>query len=158
HGVWTNRWQSSEALDEALARVDDVPKAFGSWQAEDEEVDADLFARAGAQAFWLRTYRHAQTGETISVILMCGRSGRMAVHTPDVCYKGSGYELSSSAKKINIGPADAPAAEFWTGVFVKEKSVDAGQLRLFWGWSDGGQWQAPTVPRFTFRGLPFLYK
>jgi hypothetical protein len=157
HGNWTGRWYASEALEEALPRVHAVPMTIGDWQGEDLSVDAEAYAQAGAQAYWMRRYKHISTGATVSVILMCGRGGKMSVHTPDVCYQGAGYGLVGQPKRVTIAVTGAPEGEFWTGGFAKEKTGGAA-LRLYWAWGAGGRWQAPDVPRFTFRGQPFLYK
>ncbi len=158
HGHWTGRWESSQALEEALARVPDVPMTFGNWHGEGLEVDPAPYAQAGAQSYWMRRYQHAKTGEAVSVILMCGRGGRLAVHTPDVCYQGAGYQLVGQPKKTTITVKDSASAEFWTGSFVKDNNPAVGRLQVYWTWGSDNHWQAPDVPRFTFRGQPFLYK
>jgi hypothetical protein len=158
YGLWTDRWQSSQALEEALERVSLVPMTVGDWRAEDLDVDPEMFAAAGAQKYWMRQYRQEATGEVFSVILMCGRGGKMAVHTPDVCYRGAGYEQVGSSQRLTIPLADSAPAEFWTGNFMKGNSLAAGKLRLYWTWGAAGRWQAPDVPRFTFRGQPALFK
>src|SRR5262245_42628544 len=87
HGLWTDRWGKPAILERALARVNEVPLKVGSWQGTAQDVDVETFRRAGAQAFWVRSYTDSQTGASVLVILMCGRAGRMAVHTPEVCYR-----------------------------------------------------------------------
>jgi hypothetical protein len=155
HGLWTDRWGNSEVLQSALARVEDVPMQIGSWKAEVQEVDAEPFRRAGAQAHWVRSYTDAKTGASVVVILMCGRAGRMAVHTPEVCYGAAGYELQEGSRpqRIPCGPRDTD--QFWTARFGKATTAP---LRLCWGWSAGKAWEAPNNPRWHFRGAPFLYK
>src|SRR5579864_1510783 len=93
HGLWSERWQSSEALATACARVGDVPLEIGDWQGKDVMVDTEAFAQAGARSYWARSYTHQHDGSTVLAILMCGRAGRMAVHMPEVCYRGAGYDL-----------------------------------------------------------------
>src|SRR5438128_119446 len=81
HGLWTDRWGRPEALEQALPRVALVPLQIGPWQAQElHPEDPESFRRAGAQEYWVRRYTHAETGASVSVILMCGRAGRMAVH------------------------------------------------------------------------------
>jgi hypothetical protein len=156
HGFWTLRWETAQALqlEEALARVSKVPLKFGDWEGREIEVDASTFARAGARTYWMRQYRQRRTGAMFSVILMCGRAGPMSVHTPDVCYRGAGYELTHPARSYTFPRTQAA---FWTGDFAKGLPASGG-LRLFWSWSVDGRWQAPDHPRFTFRGQPALYK
>src|SRR5437867_1668327 len=91
--------RDSSQLDAAAERVAQVPSVIGDWQGHDETVDDAAFAQAGAKAYWMRVYVHQKTKATVLAILMCGRAGKMAVHTPEVCYGGAGFELH-----------DAPAA------------------------------------------------
>src|SRR5476651_449981 len=80
-------------LDDAAARVVLVPKVIGDWQGHDEAGEDRSFEQAGAKGYWMRTYLNQKTKASVLVILMCGRSGKMAVHTPEVCYGGAGFEL-----------------------------------------------------------------
>src|SRR5436853_6916844 len=91
HGVYAERWHKSSALEDAVALVPNVPGSFDGWQSELQTTDAAEFAQAGAEGYWSRVYR--KDGKEFLVILMVGRSGRMSVHTPDVCYRGAGFDL-----------------------------------------------------------------
>jgi Protein of unknown function (DUF3485) len=140
----------SEQLDAAASRVALVPSVVGDWHANDEASDERAFEQAGAKAHWTRHYVNQKTKESVLVILMCGRPGKMAVHTPEVCYSGAGYELHGHPTACAINGD----ANFWTAKFVKK----ASQLRLYWTWSASGAWEASASPRWQFRGEPFLYK
>jgi len=155
HGLWTDRWERSPALETALARVELVPLQVGNWRGTPQEADPEMYARAGAQARWVRRYTHAHKKTSATVILMCGRAGRMAVHTPEVCYRGAGYEIDDAPVLFNAG--GTPANQLWTARFTKA-TMQTADLRLYWGWNAHGVWEAPTSPRWRFRGQPFLYK
>jgi hypothetical protein len=157
HGVWTGRWQPSHALEEAVARVRDVPLSFGDWRGEELPPDREAFARAGAVGYWMRQYRNGQTGEAVTVLLMCGRAGKMAVHTPDLCYGGVGYEVVGEPAREAV-PGVSPAAAFWGARFRKPGPAGDSALRIHWGWRARGAWEAPERPRWHFAGAPFLYK
>jgi hypothetical protein len=140
----------SEQLDAAAARVALAPKIVGAWHAQDLTIDDRSFEQTGAKGYWMRQYVNQQTKEAVLVILMCGRPGKMAVHTPEVCYSGAGYEIHDQ-------PAACPItndARFWTAKFTKKP----GHLRLYWAWNARGGWEASPAPRWQFRGEPFLYK
>jgi hypothetical protein len=157
HGLWSERWQPSGALEEAVARLELVPLEIGDWQGTAIEVDAAAFAQAGARGYWARSYAHRHGG-TVLVILMCGRSGRMAVHTPEVCYRGAGFDmLETPARTVLRDELGDEHGTFWNARFAKQ-ATSTSQHRLSWAWSDGGDWQAPANPRWEFRGRPFLYK
>lgn len=140
-------------LDPAAERVALVPLTVGDWQGRDEEVDRESFEQAGAKGYWMREYTHRRTGDVVLVILMCGRPGKMAVHTPEICYRGAGYEMNDPPPVASIG---SPGA-FWTAQFTK-KGAAALNLRLYWAWNAHGAWEASASPRWQFRGEPFLYK
>jgi uncharacterized protein DUF3485 len=158
HGWWADRWQKSAALEDACAKVPLAPMAFGDWQAQEIESEAAAFAQAGAQSYWTRQYTNARTRQTVLAILMCGRAGRMAVHTPEVCYRGAGFELYDAPAPTPLrSGAGEVLGTFLTARFAKSTSL-GGDLRLYWAWNAGDGWQAPGSPRWAFRGRPFLYK
>lgn len=155
HGLWAERWHKSRALEEAVARVELVPMEFGDWKGEVLEGDAESFENAGAQAYWMRSYANAKNQKVLA-ILMCGRAGRMAVHTPEVCFQGGRYELHDSPRPTLLrSEAGEELGTLNTARFIK--TAGAG-LRLYWGWNPGDGWQAPSSPRWVFGGKPFLYK
>ena len=154
HGLWTERWQPSTALAEAAARLHDVPIDFGDWHGRDEEVDPAAFAQAGARTYWARTYSRRHGDDTVLAILMCGRAGKMAVHTPEVCYRGAGYDVLDTPTQAVVRD---DAGTFWNARFAKQAG-SIGELRLYWAWGDGEMWQAPVNPRWELRGRAFLYK
>jgi hypothetical protein len=145
----------SEQLDAAAARVADVPRVVGDWRGRDEEVDEAAFAMAGAKSYWTRSYVNERTKDAVLVILMCGRPGRMAVHTPEVCYGGAGYELREEPSVVDV--KDLAGSQWWHAIFSK-KTTAPQRLRLFWAWNSQGNWHASAAPRWQFRGEPFLYK
>ncbi len=145
--------KESDQFDPAAERVARVPMAFGAWRGHDEAVDRESFEQAGAKGYWMRSYLNPRTGESILVILMCGRAGKMAVHTPEVCYRGAGYELHDQPAACKI----KSDASFWTAQFTK-KAATPMHLRLYWAWNAHGSWEASSSPRWQFRGAPFLYK
>jgi hypothetical protein len=158
HGLWTERWNPSTALEEAGARLMRVPLEIGDWQGEDVETDAADYAMAGARFYWARTYTHRHGGGTVFAILMCGRAGKMAVHTPEICYRGAGYDLLETPVRTVIRDEfDAEAGVLWSARFAKQVGT-ASDLRLYWGWNAGDGWQASANPRWDFRGRPYLYK
>ena len=106
HGFWSERWNPSTALEEAAARVEEVPLTAGDWKAETVDSEPSVFFQAGARRYWTRCYVNPKKKGTFFVILMCGRSGRMAVHTPEVCYRGAGYEMGGDTQTFVAKSAD----------------------------------------------------
>jgi hypothetical protein len=89
---------------------------------------------------------------------MCGRAGRMAVHTPEVCYRGAGFDLFESPVTKVIRDASGGEAGVFLSARFSKQSTGLHELRLYWAWGDGTDWQAPSNPRWAFRGRPYLYK
>src|SRR5206468_8142907 len=109
-----------EVLADAADRVNHVPIEVGDWKAEPVEADSAAFAQAGAERYWMRTYVDARRQTSLLVILMCGRAGRMAVHTPEVCYRGAGYDMLDDPAALSV--TDERGGElgtFWSARFVK---------------------------------------
>ncbi|MBI2805109.1 MAG: exosortase-associated EpsI family protein [Planctomycetes bacterium] len=147
--------RDSAELNNAATRVAQVPTVVGDWDARDVTTDHAAFAQAGANAYWMRVYENRKTKTEVLVILMTGRSGKMAVHTPEICYGGAGYELRETPAAVAF-TADG-ADRFWTAHFAKPGGA-VQHLRLFWAWNARGEWKASTVPRWQFLGEPLLYK
>jgi hypothetical protein len=105
-----------------------------------------------------RRYVHAQNGKTVTILLACGRSRSVCIHTPEVCYAGSGFEVEKP-KKFTLGSTTAEAPpEFWTARFVKERAAGKTNLRIFWSWHGSQGWKVAEHPRIAFAGEKTLYK
>jgi hypothetical protein len=160
HGIWTQRWQpTSDALQTACARLRAVPETAGPWQGIPMETDSEPYQEAGAMGYWMRRYTKKGTDIPVTVILMCGRPDRMAVHTPDVCYQSAGYAMAGDQIQATVAmPSGGPKAEFWTARFRQQTKSAGRELRIYWSWSGDDAWRAPASPRWTFAGQAFLYK
>ena len=156
-GLWTGRWAPSEVLDRAAARVADVPRSLGEWEGADADLDAREVALAKLRGHLRRTYTHRQTGETVTVMLLCGQPGPISVHTPDVCFQGQGSVMAGAPKRETIA-ADDPSAEFWSARFERSGPVGTEASVALWGWSSDGRWEAADRPRVRYARAPFLYK
>jgi hypothetical protein len=155
HGMWTDRWKPSQALQGALVRIERVPATFGDWTGTDNELDAETMASAGIRGYVYRTYRNTRTGTVISVLLVCGQGGPICVHTPDVCYSGSGYQIATGQKRVAMGEGK----EFWTTQISKPDAIVPEKLHFFWSWSiNGATWQAPDNPRWNLARYPAVFK
>lgn len=155
HGVWTQRWQPSRALDVAAARLEHVPLQIGDWQGHDVPMEPEVLERSGLTACWTRRYVHERNGRSITVVLMCGRAGPTSVHTPEACYGGAGYERIGTTGRHAVMHA---SAEFWAADFRKDNPAVPAHLRIFWAWSGDGNWSAPNYPRLTFARQDALFK
>lgn len=158
-GQWTNRWNQSDELERAAARLKNVPMTIGDWQGKDSELDLEALEVAEVAGYVVRTYINRTTGQSVQVLLICGPPGPTAVHTPDVCYRGAGFDMKGQQARHQetIDTLGAPV-ELWTAEFRKSHSPFPEQLRIYWAWSTSGEWEAPTYPRWHFAGDAALYK
>lgn len=155
HGFLTDRWVVAAAPGEWAARMDRMPPLVGDW--EGRIVKMERPGGNGVAGMLHMIYRNRQTGKEVTLFLVCGRPGPVSVHTPDVCYGAAGYNVVSRGRFA--GPAEAPA-EFWTAQLSKTQAADQLLLRVFWAWSDNGDWKAPEKwdPRLVFAHCPALFK
>jgi hypothetical protein len=159
HGLWTDRWQDAASQDAVAAQLAGLPLQIGPWQGTTLEVDQQDLARAGYAGCVWRRYENRAARDTASVLLVAGQPGRVSVHTPEVCYKGAGYELVGEPERCTVTAPSLPRpAEFWKARFVQPGAVTAVPLRIYWSWYAGAGWEAPKNPRMTFARVPVLYK
>lgn len=158
YGRWTDRWGSAPLVQDAVARLDRVPLRIGSWHGATVPQAEEQATRAGCAGSWVRRYERSD-GAVVFVMLACGRPGPLAVHTPDVCYTGSGYTQSEPAVQFTADRnGDGAPATFWKTRFSKPDALVPVNLRLFWSWHSDDSWRAPRNPRLEFAGAPVLHK
>lgn len=160
HGLWTERWGASVDAELAAERLHEIPMSFGDWQGQAKEPLAEReTAQAGFRAHCVRVYTNRRTGSAVSILLACGRPGPLSVHTPDVCYRGRGYQNAAAPVQCPATAADGTVVgDVWKCQFGKADVATPAQLRVFWTWNSNGAWKAPTNPRMTFAGATALYK
>src|SRR5262245_35692495 len=159
HGLRTDRWGRPDNLDAYTAPLTEVAWTLGDWDGEAVAMSERELAVAEAAGHLSRRYRNRRTGDEVSVIVLCGRPGPLALHTPEVCFQGAGFQLAGERQRYK--PAKDVAGEpqeFWTATFAKRDRAEPESLRLFWAWSDGGPWVAPEEARLVFFHSPALYK
>jgi EpsI family protein len=154
-GLRTNRWGDSEDIRTAASRLDAVPREFGSWTSTESPIDEKVLRVARAAGNVSRTYRNSKTGDAVSVLILCGPTGDIAAHTPDICYAGIGYTMIGRESKHSLALPGATTATYWSARF--EKGTEA-PLEVIWAWSAGGDWVAAEQPRQEFVLRSALYK
>ena len=148
----------AELLDRAADRLTAVPAQFGPWmQREENSFDETTWQILGKPRYLARTYVNRNTGESVSVVIMAGSSGPMAVHTPEICMPSREYEMINSPEKTEVLAAGGKQ-QFFASLF-RAKTLEGQKLNVYYGWSrDAEVWEAPANPRITFGPLPMLYK
>jgi hypothetical protein len=156
-GVWTNRWRTSAEQAALEARYGSIPLEIGDWKGTPFELPAADRAMAGATACFGAIYTNAARGTSVSVLLLGGLPGKISTHTPDVCYRGAGFNLSAPEEftyRYGNGQRDAG---FRTSVATRE-GTNPSVLRIFWSWNNAKGWAAPESPRWRFASEPVLSK
>ncbi len=157
HGRWSDQRAVEGALEEARVRLAHIPWTVGPWQGTETEIDRAGLGLFGIEGLIARRYENTRTGATVSVLLVCGRSGPIAVHGPEVCYAGAGYKQASPLTRRTVKQAET-RHEFWTGDFRPPDLLTSRPLRITWGWTAKGPWAAPDHPRLDFSNDLILYK
>lgn len=161
-GSWTHRWsnQPDKAMQGLVDRYESIPKRVGDqWIGEDTPYSKEELQAAGAHAHLSRSYRNSETGERVSVFMICGYARDVTVHTPEFCYVGAGFEVESPPSTFAIeSPEGSAAAELSTSTFLKERPNATIHQRILWGWTAGERWNTPDYPRWKYPGKSVLNK
>jgi hypothetical protein len=158
-GYWTDRWALSPDLAEAQERLAAIPLEVGNWQGEDGDLDPRAARQADIRAALVRTYANRQTGAALNVLLVAGRSGPIAVHSPEMCLGGSGFSIKGKKTREPIAGAGLSGDDaFWVAQFHKADAAVPEVIEVTWAWTAGGDWQAVENPRLTFARKRVLYK
>jgi hypothetical protein len=143
----------------AAARLDAVPAAFGDWTSAEQPMDEKVMKVAEAAGSVSRAYTNRKTGAQVGVLLLCGPTGPIGAHTPDVCYAGNGFEMSGGPQKKALAAPGGATATYWSVTFEKKPPATDPPLRVCWAWgADGDDWQASANPRTDFALRRALYK
>ena len=152
--LWTGGGPQRERLQKAVARLRLIPPVIGEWEGKDQELTQRQVARAEMDGYLLRRYVNRRSQAAVTVLLVCGRPGPTALHSPDVCYAGLGYTQAGTPVRHALA---AGAGTFWVGEFHKS-GPSPEPLRIYWAWNAAGAWQAADSPRWDYAHHAALYK
>lgn len=168
NGIFTDRFgkTNSELLDQFTVQVPKLPLRIGPWEGRDQEIPGKEFALTNCTAYVSRPYINRQTGDVVSVYVVSGTARHITIHTPDWCYQGAGYKMETRKPEQTVidceNNANLPKdPEFLTSSFRKSNPTDPTKdqvLRIFWTYSDNGDWLGPGWAKRTFAGKPAMYK
>ena len=149
---------SQQYMDYLIKIIQETPEKFGNWVGgDDAQTNEAITKESGAMAQVSRVYENQLFGERINLYFIAGISFRVAMHSPVVCYPGSGYEQQGEVQTYDFdyvftdsktGKKYARKATFFTVVFKKDDYSE----RVFWAWNDGSGWVAPQFARLHFSG------
>lgn len=147
-----------EFLSRASKRVSQIPSLIGDWDSTDGVIDERERSVAGIHGWIRRDYRNRKTGYSVNLTVLCGPAGPMCVHPPTACFEGVGYSLSSGPSVVTVSGKDGAEVALNRAAFTAPAKSDEDLIRVHWGWSTDGRWDAPANPRLVYRGHAALYK
>jgi len=166
-GRITGRFGEKPVADTRLLNLEAFPKEVGDWQMlQEDQLEESASKMLEAQASLVRSYRNQVSLAVVRVAIVSGPVGPIAVHTPDICYTSSSFEMIGERSKVDVtakgangGKAEGSAggSSFWKSRF-RSTDLDESGLFSYYAWSDGGPWRAAANPRVSFAGSPLLAK
>jgi hypothetical protein len=161
-GIYSERWgrNRSDKLKEFSSRLLEVPLTIGDWEGTDKEANEEEFAKSNCDAHVSREYRNRRNGDVVSVYLVSGSGRHVTIHTPDWCYRGAGYDMDRTPIAYTIPVEELENdPNFRTATFTKHDVVGApDRLRIFWAFTDNGDWQGPSSPKPVFGARDAMFK
>jgi Protein of unknown function (DUF3485) len=161
-GRSTGRWSPLPSLDRYTGALEQLPLKAGNWVGQPVPLeDAESLERAGIFGHLHRQYRDAQTGGTVTMLLLCGRPGPISVHTPDVCYRGAGFIPFGEPTQQPVAVDKMGTVPFW---WLRLQPPNAAarvgnEMEIRWAWvAPTTGVAAPNLPRVQFAREPALYK
>ncbi len=147
HGYLDSRWTRMDVATAQAETLQTLPLNIGDWRLVSEP---ELEGSAQRILQWygsiLREYVNDTTGDRITVFVVYGPRGPIAVHTPEVCYSSKGTETAGERLATPL-LINGETQSLWKVKFRKPRSTDAPHLEVWYGWSDGGPWKASSLPR-----------
>ncbi len=158
HGWLSNRWGPSVETLHVANKLKEMPFEFGDWRLQSSaELDKSSQEQLQPAGYFDRRYNNRQTGDVVDVMLLLGRPGPIAVHTPEVCFASRNCERCGERQEVAIrGPAGADD-EFWSLDF-KLMNLHGEVVRVYYAWSAGDRWLALKDAHYWSAGLPYFYK
>ena len=157
-GRMSRRWGGSSEFPKLTDRLKKLPTDVGPWRMRaPQPLSPAAEAVLECAGYVGRQYENRQTGEVVTMAVLLGPAGPISVHTPDVCYAGQEFTVHRAPERTAFGGDEARRDELWRTT-LRSTRLDAGYLRVYYGWSSGGAWSAPADARFAFAGRPYLYK
>lgn len=157
-GHFSHRWGNPVDLSIAAENLQDLPVEIKGFQylGEGETLSQYVIDELGLAGQITRTYRDPKTGQSFALLVMVGEAGKMVRHPPNFCYAArDNKEVGEMNHVKNVGPGKASDYKVLS---YRRGSLDESEFKVAFTHSTDGTWTAPTYPRWTFGGKPYLYK
>ncbi|WP_164101193.1 exosortase-associated EpsI family protein [Candidatus Laterigemmans baculatus] len=152
HAYLNGSWSESVDVQAAALRLPDLPEECGPWvQVKDEALPQAAAETLRCYGYLNREYWNPATGDRVSVAVLFGPRGPIAVHTPEICYSSAGT-VPLAERAVATVETEAGRDQFWHIQFARADASPSSESRpdldVWYAWSDGGPWQASEHPRF----------
>jgi len=154
-GKMSNRWGPSQDSLAAAKKLEELPEEFGNWKLKSsEKMSGEVVKMLECSGYISRVYVNQESGEKVSLAVILGPSGPIAVHTPEVCFSSRDHKTLESRKPTAVGDSND---RFWAMTF-EANDLSANLIRVYYGWTPGNHWAATKNPRVSLARYPYLYK
>ncbi len=164
YGRYSQRWGPTVDLVAAGEHLQTMPQQVGDWQMLDElSMDVSAVDMLQCAGYTNRRYIHKKTGDTISIALIVGPPGPIAVHTPEVCYSSRAYTILDTNNTTTLDGLQGNSHSFWKTTFTPNQ-ITEDKLRVYYAWATrptdatSTTWTAATRRRYRYGAEPLLYK
>ncbi len=164
-GANWGRWGNfTKRMQEAGKSLQTIPREFGEWEAsgEDEKIGQAAADQLELSNYVIRRYKNKHSDENVAMIMMVGPSGRLAIHTPQVCFGGRNYKIDSGPTPIVFPYQTKDGLEekdTFSKIVFKNLSINGGAKIFYYAMSAGGPWlPIKANARAEFQKYRFMYK
>lgn len=167
-GAQTGRWGAFSGLPESQELLKKLPMQIGDWVAEkDFEMDKASVTELQIENGYInRAYKNTKTQATVYLTIIVGPTGRVTVHTPEICFGGRDYVKSNERLSVTFPAVPQENGTkmmddaFWQVAFVNNAigGLESGKIVFYYGISIGKEWIAAKNPRYELRRFRYAYK
>jgi hypothetical protein len=145
-GWFSGRWIDRSKQQSISKSITELPTSVGDWTMQkDVPLERAAISLLNPYGYINRVYANEKTGWIISIAVLYGLKGPIAVHTPEVCYSSRDFIILGD-KTVYTLPIPNEGT-LWSQEFQSRK-VGAEHMMVYHGWTDGGPWMAAKNPRF----------
>ena len=156
-----------KSANEYADLIDNIPTEIGDWKRTKTE-DLPWYAveqlKVSRAENW--TYINEQTDEYVHVSFLVGPTGRLGVHTPEVCMDGQGFRISQNRQRESFSENEEDDQDagntserdtFWR-VAIAKKTDSNYHIVSYYALGTGKRWWAKDTPRYELAKYPFVLK
>lgn len=146
-GWLDGRWVRTTDTQSAVEGLKNFPEVVGDWRSvKDFLLPEATLNTLRCYGYSYRSYVNPNSGTQVTVAVLYGPRGPIAVHTPEICYTSAGVTPKAERERVelNVGGEEHSV---WKVEMLSERAGTPA-LEVCYGWSDGHQWHASAHPRF----------